>query len=112
MRRCVCVLIVLLSGLFQQAQAKAPHVRLDWDAYLYPCDAFVVQRASGSHAYVTLGELPCTQLTYNDTTIQPGQSYRYVVRVRRGTALSDPSNEVVVRVPPPPRSRPSRKRPR
>lgn len=96
----------LLAGLFLLIAvplASAQTVTLAWDAAVPVAgqqapDGYVLYRHDAlSTTFVEVGRTPAATLTYKDA---PGaaQTYWYRVHAYAGTQLSDPSNEVSVRL--------------
>lgn len=81
------------------ATAAGPtQVNLSW-TYTGPSTGVTlqVQRATGAGAFTTIGTVPTTQTTYNDTGLAPSTSYSYQIVVTSNTTAT--SNTVTVKTP-------------
>ena len=70
--------------------AESNQIRLSWDA-VTDATGYNVYRATGSGSFVLLTST--TDPSHNDTTVAPGQTYRYVVTSLAGDDESAPSAE-------------------
>ena len=82
----------------------AYEVQLNWDAPASSSDpvaSYNVYRASsGSSSYIQLNTSAITQTTYNDTSVQDGQTYDYIVEsVDASGVTSSPSTMAAALIP-------------
>lgn len=103
----VVLAILFLMGI-GHAQG-APNIQLTWEYTQGQsvADGFIVEKCSGSatctnFASITPTPLTITTLTYTDTAIQAGTTYRWRILAKGPTGVSAPSNAVSFSVPLPP----------
>ena len=92
----------VVQPLRGNAQPGPQHsVNLSWKASTTAGVAYNVYRIDPSGA-VKLNSAPLTQTSYVDRTVQPGQTYNYVIRAASAQGVeSIPSNQVRVTIPSP-----------
>lgn len=110
----IALLALLLSvGLHMGRAQAAPGVTLAWDYTqstdpAAQADSFLIERCTGSTCTnfvpLTTTPLPVTTLTYTDTTVQPGLTYRWQVLAKGPSGVSAPSNALTFSVPLPPQA--------
>ncbi len=82
-----------------KAAILAGGVHLSWKDNSSDEDSFLIMRKEGSGSFATLTMVPKDIAQYHDATVTMGKPYVYMVHGMKGSALSDPSNEVSIMVP-------------
>jgi titin len=77
-------------------------VHLSWVDNAANETSFVVERRNGNGTFAPIASLPADSVAYQDTTIQPGNTYVYRVYALNSAGPSGYSNEVTVVLPPAP----------
>jgi hypothetical protein len=94
------------SPVPHQLRASAPSgpqhsVNLSWKASTTPGIAYNVYRL-GPSGMLKLNTAPIPQTSYVDSTVQPGETYYYVIKAASAKGIeSIPSNQVRVTIPSP-----------
>lgn len=91
-------------GLTGTGVAASYQVNLSWQAPSSSADPVagynVYRSPSGGTSYQVLNSSPVTQTTYVDATVQPGQTYDYIVESVDGSGIvSSPSNMAAATTP-------------
>jgi hypothetical protein len=86
------------TGLAAQLQF-GPMVNLTWSDNADNETAFVVERSDNGGAFVAFPDLAADTISYLDTSVQPGHTYRYQVYAKNLAGGSALSNLVTVIIP-------------
>lgn len=91
-------------GTLTATSTSPTSVSLSWADAATDESGYRLDRADGQGAFAPLTSLPPNSSSFLDTSVQPGQSYRYRVIAQNAGGESSPSNEssVTVAVLPPP----------
>lgn len=101
----VVLTLLFLVGLRVGLAQSAPNIQLLWEYTQGTslADGFLVDRCVGAGCTnftpLTATPLPITTLTYTDSAIQAGTTYRWQVRAKGPTGVSAPSAAVQFSVP-------------
>jgi hypothetical protein len=102
--------LVLSLFLGSVVSVQAAGVRLDWDYAQSPdpgsqADSFIIERCTGANCTnfvpLSIPLIPVATKTYTDMAVTPG-TYRWQVRAKGPSGVSQPSNAVSFLVPTPP----------
>jgi len=74
-------------------------VRITWVAGSGSPNMFMVMRVEEAASATETWQVPATVTTYEDSTVESGNTYRYMVHAMRGEEVSEPSNMVTVTIP-------------